>query len=39
VERTRYDIWYTENWSIGLDLKIILRTIWQIFDTKSRRTI
>ena len=28
-ERTRYDLWYTENWSILLDLKIIIRTIWQ----------
>lgn len=25
-ERTRYDIWYVENWSLGLDLKIILLT-------------
>ena len=30
VERTRYDIWYTENWSILLDIKIVLRTIWQM---------
>ena len=28
-ERTRYDLWYTENWSILLDIKIILRTVWQ----------
>lgn len=25
-ERTKYDIWYIENWSIWLDIKIILRT-------------
>jgi exopolysaccharide biosynthesis polyprenyl glycosylphosphotransferase len=31
VERTKYDVWYTENWSILLDLKIILRTLWLIF--------
>jgi exopolysaccharide biosynthesis polyprenyl glycosylphosphotransferase len=31
VERTKYDVWYTENWSILLDIKIILRTFWQIF--------
>lgn len=30
VERTKYDIWYTQNWSLLLDIKIILRTIWQI---------
>ena len=28
-ERTRYDIWYTENWSPLLDIKILLRTVWQ----------
>ena len=28
-ERTRYDIWYTENWSLLLDVKILLRTVWQ----------
>jgi exopolysaccharide biosynthesis polyprenyl glycosylphosphotransferase len=39
AERTRYDIWYTENWSIGLDIKIIVRTIWQIFDGRKRGTI
>ena len=26
-ERTKYDIWYIENWSIWLDIKIILRTV------------
>lgn len=31
VERTKYDLWYSENWSILLDIKIILRTVWQIF--------
>lgn len=30
MERTRYDVWYTENWSILLDIKILLRTFWQI---------
>jgi exopolysaccharide biosynthesis polyprenyl glycosylphosphotransferase len=39
AERTRYDIWYTENWSIGLDLKIILRTIWQIVDGRNHSTL
>jgi exopolysaccharide biosynthesis polyprenyl glycosylphosphotransferase len=33
IERTKYDLWYTENWSILLDIKIILRTVWQIFIT------
>jgi exopolysaccharide biosynthesis polyprenyl glycosylphosphotransferase len=26
-ERTRYDIWYVENWSLGLDLKILWLTL------------
>ena len=26
-ERTSYDLWYVENWSLWLDIKIILRTI------------
>ena len=30
LERTKYDIWYTENWSILLDIKILLRTFWQL---------
>lgn len=29
VERTKYDLWYSENWSILLDIKILLRTLWQ----------
>jgi exopolysaccharide biosynthesis polyprenyl glycosylphosphotransferase len=35
VERTRYDIWYTENWSVWLDIKIIVRTIWLILKGKN----
>ncbi len=27
VERTRYDLYYIENWSLWFDIKIILRTI------------
>jgi lipopolysaccharide/colanic/teichoic acid biosynthesis glycosyltransferase len=26
-ERTRYDLYYVENWSLLFDIKIILRTI------------
>lgn len=29
AERTKYDLWYVENWSLWLDIKIILRTIAQ----------
>ena len=26
-KRIEHDIWYIENWSFGLDLQIILRTL------------
>ncbi len=29
AERTKYDLWYIENWSLFLDIKIILRTLMQ----------
>ncbi len=35
TERTKYDLWYSEHWSILLDIKIIIRTIWQIIDRKN----
>jgi len=37
TERTKYDLWYMENWSILLDLKIILRTVWQIIERTNNR--
>ena len=30
-ERFRYDAWYVENWSLALDLRILLRTFGQLF--------
>jgi exopolysaccharide biosynthesis polyprenyl glycosylphosphotransferase len=30
-ERTRYDIYYVENWSVLLDLRILLKTVVEIF--------
>ena len=27
-KRVEYDVWYAENWSFFLDLKIIFRTVW-----------
>jgi undecaprenyl-phosphate galactose phosphotransferase/putative colanic acid biosynthesis UDP-glucose lipid carrier transferase len=29
--RVEYDIWYIENWSILLDIKIIIKTVFNIF--------
>jgi Undecaprenyl-phosphate glucose phosphotransferase len=34
-ERTKYDLWYIENWSVWLDIKIILLTIWQAAGGES----
>ena len=30
-ERTKYDLWYVENWSLLLDIKIIIRAIMRVF--------
>jgi len=35
AERTKYDLWYIENWSLLLDIKILLRTIPAIFKAKD----
>ena len=35
VERTKYDLWYCENWSLLLDLKILLRTALKLFGDRS----
>ncbi len=32
AERTKYDLWYIENWSLLLDVKILLRTVFNIFE-------
>jgi lipopolysaccharide/colanic/teichoic acid biosynthesis glycosyltransferase len=29
-KRVQYDVWYLENWSLLLDMKIILLTAWQV---------
>lgn len=37
-KRIDYDLWYIENWSLWLDVQIILLTVWQMLkgDTKGR---
>ena len=37
LERTKFDVWYIENWSILLDIKIILRTLWQTISVRGQR--
>ncbi len=35
IERTKYDLWYIENWSLLLDIKIIIRTVLQILHSPN----
>ena len=35
VERTKYDLWYIENWSLLLDLSILLRTVFSLYRAKN----
>ncbi|MEQ1799014.1 MAG: sugar transferase [Lacibacter sp.] len=30
-KRVEHDLWYMENWSIWLDVRIIFLTIYQVF--------
>lgn len=36
AERTAYDVWYIEHWSLWLDIKIILRTFMMIILRKDK---
>ena len=36
LERTKYDLWYVENWSLWLDIKIVLRTIFQTIFHRNK---
>jgi len=36
LERTKYDLWYVENWSLWLDIKIVLRTIFQMIFGRNK---
>jgi sugar transferase EpsL len=29
-ERLRLDIWYVDHWSVGLDIRILWKTLWQV---------
>ncbi len=37
IKRIEFDLWYIENWSLWLDIQIILLTVWQMIkgDTKG----
>jgi lipopolysaccharide/colanic/teichoic acid biosynthesis glycosyltransferase len=34
-ERTKYDLYYVENWSLLLDLKILIKTLFEVFFHKQ----
>ena len=34
-DRTKYDLWYIENWSLLLDVKILIRTALRMFRDAS----
>jgi lipopolysaccharide/colanic/teichoic acid biosynthesis glycosyltransferase len=34
--RVAYDIWYLENWSFFLDIKIVYLTVWNIFKGEDK---
>jgi exopolysaccharide biosynthesis polyprenyl glycosylphosphotransferase len=36
LERTKYDLWYVENWSIWLDIKIVLRQVFQMLFRRDK---
>jgi exopolysaccharide biosynthesis polyprenyl glycosylphosphotransferase len=35
AERTKYDLWYIENWSLLLDIKILLRSVLAVFTARD----
>jgi Undecaprenyl-phosphate glucose phosphotransferase len=35
-ERTKYDLYYIENWSLMLDIKILIMSVFQTIFTKSK---
>jgi Undecaprenyl-phosphate glucose phosphotransferase len=38
AKRVEFDLWYIENWSIWLDIQIMLLTIWQILRGNAKGT-
>ncbi|RPI90038.1 MAG: undecaprenyl-phosphate galactose phosphotransferase WbaP, partial [Chloroflexi bacterium] len=34
-ERVRFDVYYVRNWSVWLDLYILLRTVWVVLKTEG----
>jgi sugar transferase EpsL len=34
-ERLQLDVWYVDHWSLGLDLRILVLTLWQVLRRES----
>jgi len=34
-EKIKYDIWYIDNWSLWLDIKILFKTLWVVLITRE----
>lgn len=34
-DRTAYDLWYVENWTLWLDIKICLKTLWVVLNDRN----
>lgn len=34
-ERTKYDLWYVEHWSLWMDIRIILRTVFHVLAGRA----
>ena len=34
-KRIEYDLYYIQNWSIGLDIKIMFMTVWSGFISRN----
>ena len=34
-EKFRLDVWYVDNWSLGLDIKILFMTIWKVLNREG----
>jgi putative colanic acid biosynthesis UDP-glucose lipid carrier transferase len=35
-KRVEYDLWYLENWSLWLDIKIMFLTVYNIFKGEEK---
>lgn len=34
-DKFRFDVWYVDNWSLGLDIKILILTPWRVLQRKG----